>query len=57
MTTNKPEQERVRIELTEQQKETLRELGVETPPGYDRVFADLKVEELEERICPGMSFN
>ena len=55
MTTNKPEQKRVRIELTEQQKETLRELGVETP--YDKVFADLKVEELEERICPAMTFN
>ena len=50
MTAKKPEEETVRIELTEQQKETLRELGVETP--WDKIFADLKVEELEERICP-----
>jgi hypothetical protein len=55
MTTQKPEEKTVRIELTEQQKETLRELGVETP--YDKIFADLNVEELEERICPAMMTN
>ena len=55
MTGKKPEEETVRIELTEQQKETLRELGVETP--YEKIFADLKVEELEERICPAMMTN
>jgi hypothetical protein len=56
MTTEKPEQKSVRIKLTEQQKETLRELGL-APEGYDDVFADLKVEELEERICPAMMTN
>jgi hypothetical protein len=55
MTTKKPEKETVRIELTEQQKETLRELGVDAP--YDKIFADLKIEELEERICPAMMTN
>ena len=55
MTKNKPEEKSVRIELTEQQNEMLRELGVEPP--YDKVFVDLQVEELEERICPAKVWN
>lgn len=48
VTGKNPEQKSIRIKLTEQQKETLRELGLEPP--YD--YADLDVEELEERIAP-----
>ena len=56
MTTEERERKSIRIKLTEQQKETLRELGL-APEGYDDVFADLKVEGLEERICPAMMTN
>jgi hypothetical protein len=52
MSSEKPEQEFVRIDLTQPQKDTVKERT-----GKEADAIELKVTELEERIAPRQAFD